>query len=86
VLAQPVGQPVGDLPAGDPDEPGAERAPLRVERLPAPPGADEHLLGDVFGVVVSLEAAQGDGEDHPAVAVVRLAQGGGVTGGEPPVQ
>ena len=42
---------VGDLVAGDPDQPGRQRGRARGQRVATAPGRDEHLLGDVLGVV-----------------------------------
>ena len=50
---------IHDAVLGDADQPGGERAPSRIEAFPRLPGADEHLLGGVFGpVLVELAAAQ----------------------------
>ena len=85
-VADAGAEPVGDLPAGDADEPPRERAALEVEGVAAAPGADEDLLGDVLGIVVRAEGAQGDRVDRRGPAVVGVAQGRGVAGGEPPRQ
>ena len=79
-------EPVGDLPAGDADQPAAEAAPGRVERGSSAPGPHEHLLGDVLGVVVGGQTAQRDAVDRAAMPVEGLAQRRRVTRGEPVVE
>ena len=47
---------VGHLVARDPHQPGGEGGRARGQRVPAAPRSDEHLLGDVLGVVASRRA------------------------------
>lgn len=66
---------VDDLPARDAHEPGAEGAAFGMETVPAAPGAEEHLLGDVLGFGGVAERASGHGVDERAPVPLRRGEG-----------
>src|SRR6478735_10071486 len=79
-LAGPGRSCVGDLVAGDPDQPGREGGRARGQRVTAAPRGDEHLLGDVLGVVAVPQRTQRVGVHERGPAVVDLLEGGLLTG------
>ena len=74
-VAGPGRADVGDLVAGDPHQPGGEGGRARGQRVPAAPRGDEHLLGDVLGVVAVAQGTQRVGVHERRPAVVDLLEG-----------
>ena len=64
---------VDDPSFGDTDDPSRQRSTIRVELLPAPPGAEEHVLCHFFGCLF-VERLPADPVDQGTVRSVGLLE------------
>ena len=76
-------QPLDGLVAGDPGDPGAQRALLGVVGVRVLPDEGEDLAGDAVGGVLVVEDAVGEAVHEGGEAVVQLAERGGLAAGQP---